>query len=91
MSSRRPSVRRRSWKPRALRYQLNMLWRQAPSKPRLTGWRANGVASRTGLQRDIDRHEAAEQSYMDEGVQILELAQNAQRLFAKQQPREKRR
>jgi site-specific DNA recombinase len=28
---------------------------------------------------------------MDEGVQILELARNAQRLFAKQEPREKRR
>ena len=28
---------------------------------------------------------------MDEGVQLLELAQNAQRLFAKQEPREKRR
>jgi site-specific DNA recombinase len=24
--------------------------------------------------REIERHEAAEQSYMDEGVQILELA-----------------
>ena len=30
-------------------------------------------------------------SYMDEGVQILELARNAQRLFAQQEPREKRR
>ena len=28
---------------------------------------------------------------MDEGVQILELARNAQRLFAQQEPREKRR
>ena len=28
---------------------------------------------------------------MDEGVQILELARNAQRLFERQQPREKRR
>jgi hypothetical protein len=43
------------------------------------------------LQREIDRHEAADQSYIDEGVRILELAQNAQRLFAKQEPREKRR
>jgi hypothetical protein len=42
------------------------------------------------LQRDIDRHEAAERSYMDEGVQILELAQNAQRLFQRQEPRQKR-
>lgn len=28
---------------------------------------------------------------MNEGVQLLELARNAQRLFAKQEPREKRR
>ena len=33
----------------------------------------------------------AEQSYMDEGGQILELARNAQRLFKRQAPREKRR
>lgn len=43
------------------------------------------------MQREIDRHETAEQSYMDEGVQILELARNAQRLFERQEPREKRR
>src|SRR3984893_17741671 len=41
--------------------------------------------------REIERHEAAEQSYMDEGVQILELARNAQRLFEAQEPRQKRR
>jgi hypothetical protein len=41
--------------------------------------------------REIARHESAEQSYMDEGVQILEVAQNAQRLFERQEPREKRR
>jgi DNA invertase Pin-like site-specific DNA recombinase len=40
---------------------------------------------------DIERHQSAEQSYMDEGVQLLELARNAQMLFAKQEPREKRR
>src|ERR1700730_6848893 len=42
-------------------------------------------------QREIDRHRSAEQSYMDEGVQILELARNAQRLFERQEPRQKRR
>ena len=42
-------------------------------------------------QREIDRHQNAEQSYMDEGVQLLELARNAQRLFEQQEPREKRR
>src|SRR5215216_3989197 len=38
--------------------------------------------------REIARHESAEQSYMDEGVQILELARNAHRLFERRQPRE---
>jgi len=41
--------------------------------------------------REIARHESAEQSYMDEGMQILELARNAQKLFERQEPREKRR
>ncbi len=42
-------------------------------------------------QREIDRHRSVEQSYMDEGVQILELARNAQRLFERQEPPQKRR
>ena len=41
--------------------------------------------------REIARHESAEQSYMDEGIRIFELARNAQKLFERQQPREKRR
>jgi site-specific DNA recombinase len=41
--------------------------------------------------REIERHQSAEQSYMDEGVQILELARNARTLFERQEPREKRR
>jgi len=41
--------------------------------------------------REIEGHESAEQGYMDEGVQILELARNAQRLFERQEPRQKRR
>jgi len=40
---------------------------------------------------EIAKHEAAEQSYMDEGVRLLELAQNAQALFERQTAREKRR
>jgi site-specific DNA recombinase len=40
--------------------------------------------------REIEDHQEADHSYLDEGVQLLELAQNAQRLFAKQDPREKR-
>jgi site-specific DNA recombinase len=43
------------------------------------------------LLHEVDRHQQADESYMEEGVQILELARNAQRLFAKQEPREKRR
>jgi site-specific DNA recombinase len=40
---------------------------------------------------EIERHQAADQSYLEEGVRLLELAQNAQRVFEKQEPREKRR
>ena len=43
------------------------------------------------LQRDIERHEEAEQSYMEEGLRILELARNAQALFERQPARETRR
>jgi len=42
-------------------------------------------------QREIERHQNADKSYMDEGIAILDLARNAQRLFAQQNPREKRR
>jgi DNA invertase Pin-like site-specific DNA recombinase len=40
---------------------------------------------------EIHRLQGANQSYMDEGVQILELASNAQSLFESQEPRQKRR
>ena len=42
-------------------------------------------------QREIEGHRNADKSYLEEGVQLLELAKNAQRLFAAQEPREKRR
>lgn len=42
-------------------------------------------------QREIQRHQNADKSYLDEGVALLDLARNAQRLFARQEPREKRR
>ncbi|MFO0688354.1 MAG: recombinase family protein [Myxococcota bacterium] len=42
-------------------------------------------------QGDIERHQNADRTYLDEGVALLELAKDAQRLFAKQEPREKRR
>ena len=41
--------------------------------------------------REIERHQAADRSYLEEGVRLLELARSAQRLFDKQEPREKRR
>jgi site-specific DNA recombinase len=40
---------------------------------------------------EIERHRAADQSYLEEGVRLIELARNAQRLFEKQEPRERRR
>jgi site-specific DNA recombinase len=43
------------------------------------------------LLAEIQFHQAADQSYMDEGVRLLELAQGAHRMFARQEPREKRR
>ena len=42
-------------------------------------------------QREIERHRNADRTYLDEGVAQLELAKDAQRLFAKQDAREKRR
>ena len=53
--------------------------------------RANGATNRTAACGRLNGCKAADRSYMNEGVQILELARNAQRLFAKQEPREKRR
>jgi site-specific DNA recombinase len=41
--------------------------------------------------REITWHQAADQSYLEEGVRLLDLAHSAQRLFVKQEPREKRR
>ncbi|MFN8828830.1 MAG: recombinase family protein [Labrys sp. (in: a-proteobacteria)] len=42
-------------------------------------------------QREIERHRNADKSYLSEGIALLELARDAQRLFARQEPREKRR
>jgi site-specific DNA recombinase len=41
--------------------------------------------------REIGWHQTAERSYMDEGVMLLTLAKNAQRLFEKRPPADKRR
>jgi site-specific DNA recombinase len=42
-------------------------------------------------QREIERHQNADKSYLDEGVALLDLARNAQKLFERQEPRQKRR
>jgi site-specific DNA recombinase len=41
--------------------------------------------------RDIELHQTANQSYLDEGIHLLELARSARRLFEGQEAREKRR
>ena len=41
-------------------------------------------------QSEIERHRNADKSYSDEGVALLDLARNAQRLYAMQEPREER-
>jgi site-specific DNA recombinase len=55
---------------------------------RMSGeWRAE----QDRCMREIERHQTADQSYLEEGVRVFELARNAQRLFEKQEPQEKRR
>jgi len=43
------------------------------------------------LLRSIQEHQTANQTYLKEGVRLLELAQRAHTLFQEQEPREKRR
>jgi len=50
-------------------------------------WRAE----QDRLLRVVEKHQAANRSYLDQGVQLLELARRAPLLFARQTPREKRR
>jgi site-specific DNA recombinase len=50
-------------------------------------WRREQAATR----RSIESHERANQSYLTEGVKLLELANVSHELFAKQVPKEKRR
>jgi site-specific DNA recombinase len=52
---------------------------------------AEWCAQQDRCLREIERHQAADRSYLEEGVRLLELARNSQRLFEKQEPREKRR
>ena len=41
--------------------------------------------------RDIERHQTANQSYLEEGIHLMELAQSARRLFEQQDAQQKRR
>jgi site-specific DNA recombinase len=41
--------------------------------------------------RDTERHQAANQSYLEEGIHLIELARSAQRLFERQDAQQKRR
>ena len=43
------------------------------------------------LVRAVEEHQSANRTYLDEGVQLLELAARAHELFCKQEPREQRR
>jgi len=43
------------------------------------------------ILRTIEEHHEANQSYLDEGIRILELANRAPALFQRQEPRKKRR
>ena len=52
-----------------------------------TDWREE----QANCLRLIEQHQAANQSYMAEGIRLLELARNARRFFEKQEAREKRR
>jgi len=48
-------------------------------------------AEQDRVQEAIDKHQAADRTYIDEGVQLLELASRAYELFRKQKAAEKRR
>ena len=50
-------------------------------------WRAE----QDRLVRAIESHQAADQTYLEEGIRLLELGRRAHELFQKQEPREKRR
>ncbi len=50
-------------------------------------WRAEQAE----IRRKIDAHELANQNYMEEGIQLLELADKAYELYSQQPPEEQRR
>ena len=47
-------------------------------------------AGQCRLMRDIDAHQVANKTYIEEGIKLLELAHPAHRLFESQHPNEKR-
>gem|GEM_PF-2188942 len=51
---------------------------------------ASWRAEQARCLREIAWHQAADQSYLEEGARLLDLAHSARKLFAKQQPHEKR-
>ena len=53
--------------------------------------RPQGLASVKAILRRLEEHQDASQSYMDEGIALMELANRAADLFAEQPASEKRR
>ncbi len=51
----------------------------------------NWQADLQRLEREIARHQAADRAYLEEGVSLIELANGALKLFARQEPSEQRR
>ena len=43
------------------------------------------------ILRDLQRHQDADQHYLEEGITVFEMSKNARRLFDQEQPMEKRR
>jgi len=61
--------------------------------PPITGWRkASEWRTWQGkMLRSIAEHQTANQTYLEEGVRLLELTQRARELFQRQEPLKKRR
>ena len=55
------------------------------------GRRGSDIAQQNTILKSIEDHQSANQSYMEEGIRILELASRAAELFEKQPAEEKRR
>jgi len=53
--------------------------------PRASEWRRE----QSRLLKSMEEHQAADQTYFEKGVKLLELSQKAHTLFLKQKPREK--